>query len=428
MFVCTAFTSAVSYVPLVEIPGVGGTPADLSEYLIGLYNFLLSIVGIAAVLMLIIGGFKYLTAVGNPSAASEAKSIIFNALFGLILAIISWVIVSEINPDVLVIRKPGLSTDTQGMGCYRNYTAGPPSSCTCINGGVLTTATSASDCNKKCKEEKYCSILPEDYCIEMGTVNDINSKEFKEPPQNGLCLCSDNSIVDPVSVSPLPSDCNTACANEGHCGYKFLRIAMDVLPATPPGGTVNTNAEYGGLTEDSKLRQMYLTSNGIDPDGFGVTAVSYTLGPDTYNCAILLTEIDEGFLGKNDNCVIWVKKGITIKKGSKSLIMGILDSGAKDYSWGCSKTNSLDYSCIYNGAGWVACDSSTSTDPACNTEGNGCKGASILAGTEATDIFRGSFKEVTNYCGDCWFAKEDGVYKPAHTIKCNEKGYWQIID
>ncbi|MFH1551531.1 MAG: hypothetical protein ABIC36_01465, partial [bacterium] len=50
-----------------------------------------------AVIMLIIGGMRYITAVGNPSAIGDAKDIITNAIIGLILALLSWVFISAIN-------------------------------------------------------------------------------------------------------------------------------------------------------------------------------------------------------------------------------------------------------------------------------------------------------------------------------------------
>ncbi len=69
--------AAVEWTPMVRIPGLPPTgTVNLSMYLIGLYNFMLSIVGIVAVVMLIIGGMRYITAVGNPTAISDAKDII----------------------------------------------------------------------------------------------------------------------------------------------------------------------------------------------------------------------------------------------------------------------------------------------------------------------------------------------------------------
>jgi len=53
------FAGAAEWTPLVRIPGLPATgTVNLSMYLIGLYNFLLSIVGIVAVVMLIIGGMR----------------------------------------------------------------------------------------------------------------------------------------------------------------------------------------------------------------------------------------------------------------------------------------------------------------------------------------------------------------------------------
>jgi len=99
------FAGAAEWTPLVRIPGLPPTgTVNLSMYLIGLYNFLLSIVGIVAVIMLIIGGMRYITAVGNPTAISDAKDIINSAITGLILALLSWVFISAINKCFLYNR------------------------------------------------------------------------------------------------------------------------------------------------------------------------------------------------------------------------------------------------------------------------------------------------------------------------------------
>jgi len=56
------FAGAAEWTPLVRIPGLPATgTVNLSMYLIGLYNFMLSVVGIVAVVMLIIGGMRYIS-------------------------------------------------------------------------------------------------------------------------------------------------------------------------------------------------------------------------------------------------------------------------------------------------------------------------------------------------------------------------------
>ncbi len=83
----SAMAAAGDYIPLVKIPGVN--TADFLQYLKGMYNFLISIVGILAMASLIYGGFRYLTSVGNPVAVEDAKDIINSAVIGLVLALSS---------------------------------------------------------------------------------------------------------------------------------------------------------------------------------------------------------------------------------------------------------------------------------------------------------------------------------------------------
>lgn len=99
--------SAEGYRSLVKIPGMPENP-DVFEYLGGLYKFLMSAIGIVAMGAIVIGGARYLTSVGNPAAIEDAKHTIYSAITGLILALSTWVIISEINPDILVLKKPGM--------------------------------------------------------------------------------------------------------------------------------------------------------------------------------------------------------------------------------------------------------------------------------------------------------------------------------
>jgi hypothetical protein len=73
---------------------------DLKQYLEGIFQTVIGIAGILAVLMLVICGIK-LMGTGSVAAKSEAKQCIWNAIFGLILAIGSWILLNTINPLLL---------------------------------------------------------------------------------------------------------------------------------------------------------------------------------------------------------------------------------------------------------------------------------------------------------------------------------------
>ncbi|OGE77766.1 MAG: hypothetical protein A2751_01785 [Candidatus Doudnabacteria bacterium RIFCSPHIGHO2_01_FULL_46_14] len=66
---------------------------DLTTLLVRIINILLSIAGLVAVIFLIVGGFRYITAGGNEEAAEAGKKAIVNAIIGIVIIILSFVIV-----------------------------------------------------------------------------------------------------------------------------------------------------------------------------------------------------------------------------------------------------------------------------------------------------------------------------------------------
>lgn len=56
-------------------------------------NWALAIAFIAAVIMLIWGGFRYITSAGNDEQAKGARGTIVNALIGMVIIVLSYVIV-----------------------------------------------------------------------------------------------------------------------------------------------------------------------------------------------------------------------------------------------------------------------------------------------------------------------------------------------
>ncbi|GDX62939.1 hypothetical protein LBMAG34_4730 [Candidatus Saccharibacteria bacterium] len=71
---------------------VGGT--TLTEYISLIINILLGIIGVVAVIMLIIGGFRYVLSAGNEKATSGAKDTILFAIIGIVVAVLAFAIVN----------------------------------------------------------------------------------------------------------------------------------------------------------------------------------------------------------------------------------------------------------------------------------------------------------------------------------------------
>lgn len=78
---------------------VSGT--DVSDLVPGLYRFGLGLVGISALVALIVGGVMYMTAGGSQDQTKRARVWLGNAVFGLVLALLSYLILNTINPDLV---------------------------------------------------------------------------------------------------------------------------------------------------------------------------------------------------------------------------------------------------------------------------------------------------------------------------------------
>lgn len=86
-------------------PGSGGTglsdtfggASTVSQLILTIINIILALAGLIAVLILIIGGFRYVTSFGNEEAVEKAKKMIINAVIGIVIIILSFVIVRVVS-------------------------------------------------------------------------------------------------------------------------------------------------------------------------------------------------------------------------------------------------------------------------------------------------------------------------------------------
>jgi|SRR3989344_1052706 len=90
---------------LLEIYTIlGGNPSSvpapegqrLSTIVLNVLNFLLSVVGTLALIMLVVGGIMYIMASGNEDTADKAKNTIKYAIIGIAVALAALVIVRQI--------------------------------------------------------------------------------------------------------------------------------------------------------------------------------------------------------------------------------------------------------------------------------------------------------------------------------------------
>ena len=79
-----------------NLPNGVGTSLTLIQIATNVLSFLLTIIGILAIIMLIIGGIMYLTAAGNEDSIDKGKKIVKYSLIGITIALASLVLVKAV--------------------------------------------------------------------------------------------------------------------------------------------------------------------------------------------------------------------------------------------------------------------------------------------------------------------------------------------
>jgi hypothetical protein len=121
-FTLTSITraNAISmYVPGMGVPTTSGTSPG--AFVSGIYQFALMIAGVLAFGVIIYGGVRYMTSMGNPSGQSDAKEWIEAALLGLLLLIGAYFVLNIVNPRLTTLTLPvlqpiNLSSQQAGAG------------------------------------------------------------------------------------------------------------------------------------------------------------------------------------------------------------------------------------------------------------------------------------------------------------------------
>lgn len=95
-----------------EETGIRCNEGGLAEIFVTVINWALAIAFILAVIFLIYGGFRYILAGGNEEGAKAGRTAIFNALIGVVIIVLSYVIVQIVYRFV--------SGDSSGGGIFGN--------------------------------------------------------------------------------------------------------------------------------------------------------------------------------------------------------------------------------------------------------------------------------------------------------------------
>lgn len=104
----TAAFAGQGYQVLQQLPGgPSGTVSDGGiSYFAAVYNVAVSLAIILSITMIVIGGIQYIASGISPSQKNDAKQRITYAIGGLLLALMSFLILQTIDPDLVKLQLP----------------------------------------------------------------------------------------------------------------------------------------------------------------------------------------------------------------------------------------------------------------------------------------------------------------------------------
>jgi hypothetical protein len=73
------------------------------EYISMIYTLSITLAIALGVIMVVYGGYKYITSSGNPETLAEAKEIILGAIVGLVLLVLAALLLRTISPNIINI-------------------------------------------------------------------------------------------------------------------------------------------------------------------------------------------------------------------------------------------------------------------------------------------------------------------------------------
>ena len=226
-----SFVSA-EYEIEVTLPGgpTAGSEVSLKSYIQYIYIFGLSLIGIAALGVLVYGGFMYMMS-DTVVSKEDAKKYIWAAITGLILGLSAYLILNTINSDLVSLTPPELNDLSESKEPVKpTDCTDDASACTrcevCVPSGIEEGKKICKNtCDKECATcEGDTCVIKEDgtECKEYtnGTCKDgVCVGEEKEKKDNGSFCKKDGECKSDICylmqcVGEIPED---PCIKEGAC-------------------------------------------------------------------------------------------------------------------------------------------------------------------------------------------------------------------
>ncbi|MDD5749667.1 MAG: pilin [Patescibacteria group bacterium] len=194
----------IPFTPQIPIPGfsvdrVMGDGSTLANYIIAIYQYGATVAGLVAMFMLVLAGWKWLMAAGNPEKISAAKDTIQGAVVGLILLFGSYLLLAQISNrlvtftglEVVNVPRVNIPLDLLGscMQEAQNHDCGSSGAFTVVYEGTDRTCPGGLRCSRS---DASCVIPKGGTTYERCTMEYMISRS--DQGESIDCTCVSNEL------------------------------------------------------------------------------------------------------------------------------------------------------------------------------------------------------------------------------------------
>lgn len=307
----------------LEVPfgNSGSSVQGLAGYIQLFYEFVVYIIAIAAVIMLMFGGFKWATAAGNSSMVASAKNTITNALIGLVLALTSFLLLYAINPNLVSLEKLNipkvvLKDDVQN---YCNYEKVPKSDFEKVE---IKTGSGWQDVTKTYLDQKstYCGAdfklngaechgdyceNKSDICVPVGDPKGVHYECKDKSYFEKSCKSLTKFVAKAANLSESASTCELVnssfkrkdVALNGRCVWTDRNVLINLSHNITKYFIAEPNYEGCQVCSDDNLKKIAEAFPKLQND-YAKKTCSHMIGGEvvTYSCPqnISIDQIEQG--------------------------------------------------------------------------------------------------------------------------------------
>jgi len=114
LFSSVSLTFALSVGEILS--GFEGTGGSLSDFIVTILNWFIGAAALVCVVMIIVGGYSYMTAGGDESKVKDASKTLTNAIIGLVICFIAVILVNYVLENFLTPNTPPTPTPPPAPG------------------------------------------------------------------------------------------------------------------------------------------------------------------------------------------------------------------------------------------------------------------------------------------------------------------------